>query len=128
MNLSLIIPAKVDTPSVILDKDNNQFELAGRSLPEDANEFYAPILDWAKYYIQRPNPITELDVKLDYYNSASARQILDLIIEFTQVIEHNAVLRINWYYETEDELMKEAGEELSNLAGQSFKFIEVESF
>ncbi len=38
-----------DTPNVILDKDNAQFEISGRSLPEDVTMFYEPILPWFLY-------------------------------------------------------------------------------
>jgi hypothetical protein len=42
-----------DTPNVILDKDNNLFELSGRSLPEDVNMFYEPILNWIENTLNR---------------------------------------------------------------------------
>ena len=33
-----------DTPTVILDAENDIFEISGRSLPEDVTAFYDPIL------------------------------------------------------------------------------------
>ena len=35
-----------DTPNVILDANNEIFEISGRSLPEDVSAFYEPILSW----------------------------------------------------------------------------------
>src|SRR5690554_5359663 len=43
-----------DTPNVILDKASGQFELSGRSLPEDVNQFYEQILDWIDEYAKIP--------------------------------------------------------------------------
>ena len=43
-----------DTPKVILDADNNTFEISGRSLPEDVVAFYDPILEWLDEYAQNP--------------------------------------------------------------------------
>ena len=40
-----------DTPSVVLDKDKGHFEISGRSLPEDVNMFYEPILELSLIHI-----------------------------------------------------------------------------
>ena len=37
-----------DCPLVILDPVDNQFEISGKSLPEDVLDFYQPVLDWLK--------------------------------------------------------------------------------
>ncbi len=44
-----------DTPSVLLDKAQNLFEISGRSLPEDVSMFYEPILSWIDEYAAAPN-------------------------------------------------------------------------
>ena len=44
-----------DSPLVILDQEDNQFEISGKSLPEDVVDFYQPVLDWLNCYTGR-NP------------------------------------------------------------------------
>ena len=39
-----------ETPMVLLDAANLQFEFSGKSLPEDVTSFYGPILDWIDDY------------------------------------------------------------------------------
>ncbi len=47
---ALDIKATNDTPRVILDPENDIFEISGRSLPEDVVTFYQPVLDWLDDY------------------------------------------------------------------------------
>jgi hypothetical protein len=55
-----------DTPKVILDKPNGIFEISGRSLPEDVNMFYEPILEWIDGYAADPNDHTVFSFKLEF--------------------------------------------------------------
>ena len=49
--------ATADTPSVILDAERGIFEISQMSLPEDAVDFYSPILAWLREYAQNRNGI-----------------------------------------------------------------------
>ncbi|WP_250631741.1 DUF1987 domain-containing protein [Rhodoflexus caldus] len=100
-----------DTPKIILDKDKALFEISGRSLPEDAAEFYAPILEWLDKYQAAPNPETNFLFKLEYFNTASSKLILDILSKLDNI----AGTRVTWYYHEDDEDMEEAGEEFSEL-------------
>ncbi|HAI74870.1 MAG TPA: nuclear pore complex subunit, partial [Microscillaceae bacterium] len=74
-----------DTPKIILDRNNGIFEISGRSLPEDSAEFYQPILDWLQEYAKGPNPDTTFIFKLEYFNTASSKLILDILSKLEQV-------------------------------------------
>ena len=76
----LIIEPTDESPEVILDKENGRFEFGGKSLPEDVKEFYSPILIWLENYVKDPNDETHVKFKFDYFNSASAKQILDILL------------------------------------------------
>ncbi len=69
-----------DTPKVILDADNNTFEISGRSLPEDVVAFYDPILEWLDEYAQNPLEKTVFNFKLEYFNTASSKLLLDVLL------------------------------------------------
>lgn len=107
-----------DTPKIILDKNNGIFEISGRSLPEDAAEFYQPILDWIEEYADDCNPETEFMFKLEYFNTASSKLLLDVLSKL-EVIDGTTVV---WYYHEDDEDMQEAGEEFEDLVDVDFKF------
>ena len=76
-----------DTPSVLLDKAQNLFEISGRSLPEDVSMFYEPILSWIDEYAAAPNAETVFNFKLEYFNTASSKVILDILLKFEDIYE-----------------------------------------
>lgn len=115
------IDSTEDTPQVVLDKAANTFELSGRSLPEDAASFYQPILDWLGEYASDPNPTTNFVVKLEYFNTASSKLLLDVLTALEDI--ENA--KVSWYYYDDDEDMEEAGEEFSELVDVEFELKEM---
>ena len=44
-----------DSISVKLIPLDNTFEFKGTSIPENADEFYRPIVEWVKNYAKEPN-------------------------------------------------------------------------
>ncbi|HEX5169050.1 MAG TPA: DUF1987 domain-containing protein [Cyclobacteriaceae bacterium] len=107
-----------DTPKIMLDKKNGIFEISGRSLPEDSAEFYRPVLEWIGNYSKEPNGSTEFVFKLEYFNTASSKLILDVL----SALEDIKGMKILWYFHEDDEDMEEAGQEFSELVGIPFEF------
>lgn len=107
-----------DTPKIVLDKSNGVFEISGRSLPEDSAEFYGPILDWLEAYSSQSNETTRFVFKLEYFNTASSKLILDILSKLED-IDGATIL---WYFHEDDEDMEEAGEEFSELVDAAFEF------
>lgn len=107
-----------DTPKILLNKTNGIFEISGRSLPEDSSEFYKPVLEWLSAYAEDPLPETIFTFKLEYFNTASSKLILDILT----VLEDIEGTKIHWYFYEDDEDMEEAGEEFSELVDLDFEF------
>jgi hypothetical protein len=107
-----------DTPKIMLDKGNGIFEISGRSLPEDSAEFYRPVLEWIEQYAAAPNPATDFTFKLEYFNTASSKLILDVL----SALEDIKGMKISWYFHEDDEDMEEAGQEFSELVEIPFEF------
>lgn len=114
----LLLEGTEDTPKIILDKGNGIFEISGRSLPEDSAEFYQPVLDWLDEYSNEPKASTEFVFKLEYFNTASSKLILDILSS----LEDIEGAKIMWYFHEDDEDMEEAGEEFSELVEVPFEF------
>jgi len=112
-----------DTPSVVLDKDKGHFEISGRSLPEDVNMFYEPILEWIDKYAEDPNDRTEFNFKLEYFNTASSKVILDILLKFEEIAESGKDVVIKWHYHEDEEDMLEAGEEYSDIVEVPFDYV-----
>ncbi len=108
-------------PIVLLNPKTGIFELKGRSLPEDADKFYNLIIDWLLKYVKNPSKETLFIFKLDYYNSASARKITDILLILSKI---NRKVSVKWYYEEDDDVMIENGQDFELITKIPFEFIE----
>jgi len=119
----LIIEATDETPNVNLSEDDAYLSFSGKSLPEDVRSFYNPILEWIDNYIGQARKKTTVEFKMDYFNTASSKIILDILLKVVDLRETGQELAVKWMYKTNDLDMKEAGEEYSEIAEIEFEFI-----
>ena len=112
-----------DTQSVTLDVANEIFEISGRSLPEDVAVFYEPILDWIDRYSEEATGKTIFNFKLVYFNTASSKMILDILLKLEEMHEAGKDVLVRWHYPEDDEDMEEAGEEYADIVDVPFEQI-----
>jgi hypothetical protein len=110
-----------DTPKVLLDAASDLFEISGRSLPEDVTTFYEPILNWLDEYAASPNDKTVFNFKLVYFNTASSKLILDILMKLEELHEDGNEVLIKWHFPEDDEDMEEAGEEYADIVDVPFE-------
>jgi len=111
----LYIEATDETPEINFDKENNHLEVSGKSLPEDAIQFYEPVQEWLDKYILEPNPKTELLLKLEYFNSASAGKIMKLLITLETLAQQGKDVDVVWFYDEDDDLIRKRGQEIMEI-------------
>ncbi len=73
---------------------NGKLLLEGRSIPENIYELFNPLLDFASE-VAVPNIV--FDVNLDYFNTATSKIMLDLLLRFDRNKMIGSVT-INWHY------------------------------
>lgn len=110
-----------DTPKIILDAENEIMEISGRSLPEDVSAFYEPVLNWLNEYAEKPNKKTIFNFKLTYFNTASSKLLLDILMKLEEMHENGNDILIRWHYPEDDEDMEEAGEEYADIVDVPFE-------
>lgn len=113
-----------NTPEIVLRPDGNM-KIKGRSIHENVADFYQPILDWIEVYISDPPDTTYVDIHLEYFNSSSAKYIIQLLQRLRMVALKNKKFFINWFYEEGDEDILERGEYFSSVLDIPFNFIEI---
>jgi len=121
----IIIEGTAKTPSVRFDANAGIFEIKGRSIPENSVEFYKPIVEWLDKYKENPLSRTEVNIKLEYFNTSSSKCILDIFKKLEAIHKAKNEVQINWYYEEDDEDMLEAGEDYESIIRVPFKMIEI---
>ncbi|MEA3452352.1 MAG: DUF1987 domain-containing protein [Bacteroidota bacterium] len=119
----LFIEETSDTPKVQLDKEKRYFEISGLSLPEDAIGFYKPVIMWLEEYSKAPNDETVFNLKLEYFNTASSKQIIQLLL-FLEKLNSKSKVIIRWHYKDIDEDMHDLGEEYAEIIKVNFDLIE----
>jgi SiaC family regulatory phosphoprotein len=114
------IEAKEDTPEVIIDHTAARLSISGRSLPEDVANFYKPVLDWLSAAKENPLSGLVIEVKLEYFNTASSKILLDIFLMAEDFMPDSQIV---WHYDSEDDDMKEAGEEYQELVSIQFDLL-----
>lgn len=114
------------TPTIKFDMDNGVLEIKGRSIPENSIEFYKPLVDSLEKYASKPKAQTNVNIQLEYFNTSSSKCILDVFKKLEGIHKNGNNITINWYYETDDEDMLEAGEDYQAIINVPFKMMEVE--
>jgi len=120
---ALYIEPTNDTPTIILDKEKNHFEISGKSLPEDVNSFYEPVFNWLEKYFENPNPMTSIVFNLDYLNTASSKSLLSLYLILEHAITSGHKVEVVWQYMVDDEDMFDVGEEYSEIIKVPFRIV-----
>lgn len=102
------------TPEIILDFSTGAFSIRGESYPEDVAAFYGPVMSSLKAFLdfgpQRP---LKFDIELIYFNSSSAKVLMNLFMLLENAAEGGSRITVNWYYLSDDDTMREFGEEFS---------------
>ncbi|MDG1332142.1 MAG: DUF1987 domain-containing protein [Crocinitomicaceae bacterium] len=122
----LHIEGSAKTPSVSFDGQVGILEMRGRSIPENSIEFFQPLMDWVDAYGSQATSETRVDMKLEYFNTSSSKCILDLFKRLEKINNGQSQVLINWFYETDDEDMQEAGEDYAAIVDLKFEIQEID--
>jgi hypothetical protein len=128
---ALILEATPNTPKVTLDPAGKIFDISGESRPENVKDFYEPILGWFDTFLKELTSQGNKDafavrMYLEYFNSSSAKYILNLAKKMYEFIAAGIPVSIDWCFIEDDEDMKETGEEMERMSKVPFKYIIVE--
>lgn len=123
---SVSIQGSSETPEIKMDKNEGEIKFSGRSMPEDAKSFYAPLKQWMDQYSQDPQKGTNVIFAFEYFNTASSKMIMELIEMVKKIQENDPDLRVDWHYLEDDDDMLEAGEDYSDITGIEFEYFSYE--
>jgi len=122
------------SPAVDFNLETRVLEMGGYSRPENVRDFYFPIIQWLDELnsFQVNNRSMNIDIepfsfkfKFIYFNSSSAKFIYDIIIMLNGFQKDGFPIKIYWYYDPDDDELREAGEELSDMANVPFFYVEI---
>lgn len=107
-------------PEVILDKGNNIFSIQGKSTPENARDFYAPLMDWLTEYVKQPNEKTVFVFSLEHFNISSSKIILYILLKLKEIVQQKKSVVVKWQYS--DAFILGAGRDYAIMSNIPFEF------
>lgn len=123
---TLHIEPFLQTPEVNFNSETGILLFSGKSYPADAIEFYEPLINWGKAYVQEPAAKTELICEIEYLNSASQKQLVELILAFKPLYQDNGDFLVRWKYEEGDDDMLSVGELIEHELEIPFAYEEIQ--
>lgn len=118
----LSIDGTFKTPTIKAGVNTGIIEIRGRSNPENAPEFYKPLLNWVDEYVKVPAAQTEVIIAMEHFNTSSSKVILNMLRRLEVIPGSVKNVVVNWHYEADDEDERETGEYYAKLTNLSFKF------
>ncbi|MBR4440417.1 MAG: DUF1987 domain-containing protein [Bacteroidales bacterium] len=105
----LSIAATDDTPLVLIDPTTNTIKFEGPSFPENAVEFYTPVVDKIMDVIAQSTGRVNISFDFTILSSASNKVVYELLVRLEQFQLSGKDLHVDWIYETYDEDMFDEG-------------------
>jgi len=106
------IAATQRTPHLLFDIEQGVFLMEGESYPEDVKAvFDVPMAAVSRHLSGRFEQEMVFAFKLKYFNSSSAKVLMDLFLAIEESAQNGNVLRVEWHHEADDDNMQELGEE-----------------
>lgn len=122
----LIIEASTQTPSVSFDHETGQMEIIGRSIPDQPDKFWGPVLTWFDAYLSQPSLETTVKINLDYFNIPSSKRILFLLYKLNELSDSGYKVKVEWHYKEADGDMYEVGQDYAYMVKVPFEFKEIQ--
>ncbi|MBK7382240.1 MAG: DUF1987 domain-containing protein [Flavobacteriales bacterium] len=113
------------TPTVHLDPTQGLLTISGSSIPENADRFYTPVFDAVERYCAQPASRTTVVISLNYFNTSSAKYLLDLLKRLEDMhAAGTSKLLLEWHHSPRDLDMAEAGRDYRALLEFPVKLVE----
>lgn len=98
----LLIEKTSKTPRIELKYSSGEISLTGRSLPENATRVYEPVLNWVSNYVIQPQPVTNLRLNVEYFNTSSLLWISKIVKTLTRINNPDYRLMVHIYIPLEE--------------------------
>lgn len=111
---NFIMEATARTPSVIIDYEHKCFEMAGESYPEDVPAFFAQMNEQLESYFAASKDELAVAIKLTYFNSSSARALMELLDNLDSEAASGRMINVHWHCDPDDDITREFAQDISS--------------
>jgi hypothetical protein len=107
MSQPFSIAASSRTPSVTINPETQSALIEGECYPEDTDKFFTALNQGLDDYFSAGNKGLDLKVKLIYFNSSSARALMELMDSLESKASNGVEVNVQWFYEDGDDITQE---------------------
>ena len=104
------------TPLIKGSIRKGEISIIGRSLPEDAKEFFLPFRDWLLELFVSDTKEINVYLEIEYFNTATSKIIIDMLLSLEK-LRVNKSVSVIWAYDEDDLEMEETGHDFVSLLG-----------
>ena len=101
------------TPAIHLNTADMTLVISGESYPEDVRQFYTTINEQLAVYFTTKPKRRDVAIKLTYFNSGSARALMELLDQLDEAAEKGVKIIVNWYCDPDDDITREFAEDIA---------------
>jgi hypothetical protein len=123
--MTFSVEATERTPKVEYSDTANELFLEGICIPELTHDFFKPIISFVHEAGETGIKRFTLIVKLHFFNTGSARYILELMKNIQKLKEKGIQITFKWYFNEDDEDIEEAGRSYAFILDEVFEMVPV---
>ena len=101
------------TPEVELNPEQGTLSMIGESYPEDIRTYYEPIMVALEQFAATQPSDFKITIKLTYFNSGSARALMELLDAIDEAAQGNFNAELNWHCDPDDDITREFVEDIA---------------
>lgn len=114
------IAAKENMPEIQFDTIKGELSIAGKSYPENIIESYSKLTEAIQLYIRNNHKKTVVHFNWKYYNTATAKYIVKLIVDLNKC---SSKIEVYWHCSLDFTMMIEKADLLSDVLDIPFKMV-----
>lgn len=111
--MAFLVDETKTTPFVLID--HGEITIKGRSIPEDSLEFYDPVLEACRKYVENPAKHTTVSIHLEYVNSGSKKYLTNILNILEKSYLEGYGYDITWTHDSDDEAMLDLGNDIKGI-------------
>jgi len=97
---------------IICNGEKGTIDITGISYPENAIEFFNPVLDWVKQFIENKNMPLLIRFKVNYYNTSSSKYLFKMLEILERYYNKGNEVEVKWSNSEGEEDMLESWREM----------------
>lgn len=99
------------TPYILIDEDKGYMRFEGESFHENVISFYQDVSNWIEGYLISDFKKFIFDCELKYFNSSTAKLLLNILIELDDHAVDGKEIIVNWITTADNAIIIECGED-----------------